>query len=185
MALSVSSDAFDIPARLIPAGVIYQWCSKEPAKDFQKFIAAGWQAVPFGRHDTFFSEERYAAPGGTIEYGGCVLMERCRDQSLQEREMEMDQACLNAGNGRRVAINVTMNMRLSHRELEAAKACAISGQLWATRKMHMIADGSDLSEIHGWDGSLMFKLPELRPLQRRPKFLWLRWLFNLISTTEE
>jgi hypothetical protein len=95
----------------------------------------------------------------------------------------MDAACLMAGNGRQVAINVTASVRLSHSELGAARAIEISGSAYATRKILLIADGSDIAQIHGRDGALHFVVPEA-PRIRRAKRAWLRWLFDLISTEE-
>ncbi len=180
----LSRDPFGIPGYLIPAGMIYQWCSKEPSANFQKYLDAGWTTVPFARHEAFFDAERYAALDGSIAYGGCVLMERPREQSQESREKDMDQACLNAGQGRQVAVNVTVNVRLTHGELSDAKASSISGQAWAQSRILQIADGASVMQIHGRDGALRFVFPQPPAARRRPKWPWLSWLFDLISTEE-
>ena len=45
-------DPFDVPAHLIPEGMVFQWCAKradstgDRERDYEKMIDAGWVLVP-------------------------------------------------------------------------------------------------------------------------------------------
>lgn len=177
-------DPFEIPARIIPAGVSYQWVvRKKSAIDpqYQTMMEAGWRPVPYGRHDRDFTTD-YCGASADFEFGGMVLMERPRDESNIARDREMDKACFNSGNGRRVGVNLTIGIRLSQTELSAAIDMGMTGGQYAARRLQMIADGSDESTVYGWDGSLMFTARPEELKMRVPRHPWLHWLFEFIST---
>ena len=177
-------DPFDIPPHLVPPGMSYQWCSKkvmgliDPA--YRRYLDAGWCAVPPKRHADFFPSS-YTNPVGEIEYGGCVLLERNLTKTDLAREREIDAACLNARNGRTVAIDLVVRVRLSHEELDAAKTCDQTSSQYSSRRIQLMAEGCDNDLcLYGWDGALLFGKKKHVP-RLVPRFAVLKWLFNLIS----
>jgi hypothetical protein len=66
---------FDSFNKLAPDGQAYQWVVKtvfgKPDQNYKCMEERGWRPVPATRHN-----KRFRIAGETIEYGGCVLMER-------------------------------------------------------------------------------------------------------------
>lgn len=182
----VQLDPYEIPAHLIPPGIMYQWVAKKSAgridPQYQAMVEAGWGEVPYKRLEGHY-RGRYRSEGTEILIGGQVLMERAKEMSVVARDKEIDKAFLNAETGRDAPINLVQRVKLSARELEAAVAARLSTPEYAAAKIRLIACQQDDSLIRGWGGSLMFIRP---PTKRVPKHRWLNWLFNLISkeTTE-
>lgn len=186
MAIPASFDPYEIPAHLIPPGMIYQWCSKEtfgrPDPQFRNMEEAGWTKVPYQRLEKHFrGRHRY---DNEIMVGGQVLMERVREVSKVARDKEMDQAVINACSGRNISIDLVSQFNLSAFEIETAKTMGLSSSQYAAWRVKQIADGRDQSIILGCHGGrLMFASA---PKRMVAKYKWLRWLFDLIAveTTE-
>jgi hypothetical protein len=179
----LSRDPFDIPAHLLPPGIVYQWCAKTQFgkidPQYQTMLDAGWRAVPFQRHADFFPQS-YSDTFGTIQYGGQVLMERAKVVSDVRRETELDSACINAKQGRVVAVELALRLRLSASELESARAVQLSGSQYASRRIQMMADGVDDNlNLRGSNGALWFDRWE--PPKVRRAYRGFAWLLNLIS----
>ncbi len=182
----VSLDPYEIPAHLIPPGMICQWVAKKSGAridpQYQAMTEAGWIEVPYHRLERHY-RGHYRGQDNEIIIGGQVLMERAREQSVVARDKEIDKAMINAQSGRNLPVNVLQNIRLSTNEVHAAAAANLSSAQYAALKISKIANGMDDSLIRGWNGSLQFiSPPKVRVVRNR----WLGWLFNLISmeTTE-
>jgi hypothetical protein len=182
----VHLDPYEIPAHLIPPGIIYQWVAKKSGSridpQYQAMVEAGWGEVPYQRLEDHY-RGRYRGEGTEIQIGGEVLMERAKEMSVVARDKEIDKALVNAGTGRTASVNLVQHVRLSASELNTAASIKLSSPEYVARRMKMIAEGADDSLIRGWKGSFMFIRP---PTKRVVRHRWLGWLFNLISkeTTE-
>lgn len=178
----VNIDPYEIPSDLIPSGIIYQWVAKkEPSgridPQYQRMIEAGWGEVPYARMRKHY-RGRYQGEGTEVLIGGQVLMERAKEMSVVARDKEIDQAFIQASQGRTTPVDLFPNIRLSAEELASAAALKLSSPEYIKRKITMIAGGADNSLLKGREGALMF----VQPVNRRvAKYRWLNWLFDLIS----
>jgi hypothetical protein len=176
-------DPYEIPAHLIPPGMIYQWVAKKSFgqidKQLQSMLDAGWTRVPYGRLEQHFRGRYRGDSNDEISVGGQVLMERIRDVSKIARDKEMDQAVINSGSGRDISIDLVSRINLSAFEIETAKSMSLSSSQYAAWRVKQIAEEKDPSIIVGCHGGkLMFST---MPKRFVVKYGWLKWLFNLIS----
>ncbi len=179
-------DPYEIPSRIIPNGMVYQWQSKQlfgkPDPTYQKAIDAGWVPVPFERHAEFYTPAARNSDG-YIEIGRCVLMGRLREYSEESRDKEIDSAWRNTKATHRVIeVPTTLKLRLHQREIDAAGALNMSCRRYAVRQLQSVMDTSDTNtelRVDPVNGDVWFAA------KRRPKHRWLAWLFELISTERQ
>lgn len=181
-------DPFDVPAHLLPPGMIYQWCAKEVRgavdRQYQQMLEAGWMPVPRLRHGDFFGE-KYQGDNGSIQFGGQVLMERPRTESKTKREDEIDQACVMGQRGRLVVVETAIPIRLSVEDLRMAQAQNLVGSEYAIHRIRLAEQGIDENVyLRGRAGAFDFCVPP-RVVGRHCRWPALDWLFNLISREEE
>lgn len=181
----VNLDPYDIPAHLIPPGMMYQWVAKKSLGEndphWQAMLDAGWAVVPYHRLMAHYRGRHQMDDGsGGILIGGQALMERTRDASKIARDKEIDKASVNASASRNIAIDLVSEFNLSAHEIATAQSMKLSSGQYAAWRVKMIAEGRDASIIVGGVGEkLMFGS---QPAQRVAKFKWIGWLFDLIST---
>jgi|ERR1043166_1160934 hypothetical protein len=182
-----SNHPFDIPAAIIPPDLSYQWVDPQEPR-YAEMANTGWQPVPFGRHKDFF-EPRYNQ-NGFVKVGGCVLVSRHKEQTINARGVEMDRAFGNVRsvrvetNAQRVRVaQVMVPIILSDRQADAALASGLSVETYVRQWIERILEGRAPG-----DGDTL--RPDLRAggfvfakmRQRVPRDRWLAWLFNMIST---
>ncbi len=108
--LKASLDPYEIPAHLIPPGMIFQWVSKKTEVNridpqYQQMLEAGWGEVPYERMEQHYCGH-YRGQGQEILIGGQVLMERARVASVMARENEIYKALINAAQGKPPVVRV-------------------------------------------------------------------------------
>lgn len=176
-------DLYDIPTRMIPPGMQYQWIAVslkgEKTKTYQTMIEGGWTAVPFSRHQDWFKSEKYNVNGQVI-VGGQLLMEKWKSETSVARDKEIDLAHIQAGTGRTVVVNPTLRVRLGSYAVAQARNAEQSSPQWAhsmieTLCEHGTPEGLRIVFNNGWC--------ELKPAEhtRVLKYPALGWLFYLIT----
>ena len=177
-------DPFEVPPSIIPAGMVYQWCSRmvmgEPDPRYLDMLEGGWLPVPKERHPAVFPN-----CDGDVEVGGQVLMSRLVEVSQEAQQINEDKAYRNARAASRIVHFGDINIRASAHDLEQAAALGISAQQIALRRLKDMADGRMPGMMLVGDmvrrNQLVFR-NIVRP--RRPRHPALRWLFNFISTED-
>lgn len=192
----------DIAVAEIPPGWAYQWCTRDDAHQYDQMVTSGWQPVPASRHPFLRSQAR-----DTIEFGNSILMEKPREAAREARELNEDKAHgLAAEWAKQVTANgftidaahVSGQPPLGEREVmldnlgplrvrlpadmwDKARQANVSAHRYATFKIkNMLAgagDGRDALTPYSLVAFTFYRIP----LARRPKYPWLRWLFELIS----
>ncbi len=176
-------DLYEIPGRMIPPGMQYQWCATslmgKPTDMYRTMIDAGWTPVPFTRHQDWFVEERYNI-NGFVVVGGQTLMEKWKGETSISRDKEIDMAHIQAGTGRTVTINPTLRVRVSAYSVVQASNMQQSSPQWAQSMIETLVE-------HGSPEGLRIVFNdgqcEIRPAEyvRKLKYPSMAWLFNLIT----
>lgn len=149
------SDPFDIPAKHVPRGMVYQWVAvtvlgKPPIGiRLEDFLTNGWHRVPAFRHSSLFPQCRDQE---YIEIDGLALVELPIDEAEKRRDLEVEKAA------RALAV-VTEALR----GRETFPASSVANYAWQDYT-HSLAH-----ERRAPEGSWLRRLINAR---RRFKFIW-------------
>lgn len=191
--IAARRDPFDIPSALVPDGMTYQWCAKradstgERQDDYEKMLDAGWVPVP-----------RQWLRGGDNMIAGNDLM--CRPKFMtaaaeldnaQKAQKQVDDWAERTGGqfsgGVRVWTGADRppDFRVVGDAEQAARIVGTSPKVLIEPAYLRAIEAGMFGNFRSGDfrsGPLVANITPAK--SRRPKYPWLAWLFNLVSTED-